>query len=369
MTEKDNKSDRNEIHNTNRDKGLQQQTTSKQFENLRTKMNDRSTSINGFPTPVRENRTIEVEDDHSLQSNGKTLVLSYQSSHDDFDLLQEMKLLLQIAAPAVIVQFSVLFVFPQTAAAVGKTLGTENLAGFSLGSLVGNLTCVSVMTGALTAADTLLPRAFAAKKFEDMGLLALRASIVCCLLLLVPILPLSTIMDGIFEYIGQDKYASYLASQWIRVYLIGVPAMLLFRVIQSFLNAQNKVWPMVYASVFASYIVQPTLLKVFVPTFGLNGSAFAIDLTQYVMVGVLLAYINFQKPHIQETWPGISRDFVLKAIDQKSMIEFICLSLGGVMSLSEWWMWEITCFIVGTLGVTPLVVHTIAYNVSIFFPF
>jgi Na+-driven multidrug efflux pump len=143
--------------------------------------------------------------------------------------------------------------------------------------------------------------------------------------------------------------------------------MLLFRVIQSFLNAQNKVWPMVYASVFASYIIQPMLLKVFVPALGLNGSAIAIDLTQYVMVGVLLIYIKSRKPHKRETWPGISREFVLKAIDQTSMVEFICLSLGGVMSLSEWWFWETTTFIVGTLGVIPLVVHTIAYNVSISF--
>jgi len=38
------------------------------------------------------------------------------------------------------------------------------------------------------------------------------------------------------------------------------------------------------------------------------------------------------------------------------------LSLGGVVSLSEWWLWETVCFIVGTFGVVPLVVHSIAYN-------
>ena len=52
-----------------------------------------------------------------------------------------------------VVQFSVLWIFPLTASVVGRTLGTEALAGFSLGSLVGNLTCLSIMTGALTAAD------------------------------------------------------------------------------------------------------------------------------------------------------------------------------------------------------------------------
>ena len=114
--------------------------------------------------------------------------------HHNFNLWQEMKLLMQIAAPAVVVQFSVLFIFPQTASAVGRILGTKALAGFSLGSLVGNLTCVSIMTGALTAADILMPRAWGAKKYEEMGILAIRSVIFCSFLLLIPIIPLFTSM-------------------------------------------------------------------------------------------------------------------------------------------------------------------------------
>ena len=69
-------------------------------------------------------------------------------SGEEFDLIAEAKSLLGIALPAVAVQFSVLFIFPQTASLVGTSLGKEELAGFSLGSLVGNLTCLSVMVEA-----------------------------------------------------------------------------------------------------------------------------------------------------------------------------------------------------------------------------
>eukprot|EP00536_Pseudo-nitzschia_multiseries_P017931 jgi/Psemu1/227060/e_gw1.1945.5.1 len=279
-----------------------------------------------------------------------------------FHTLQEMELLLKIAAPAVVVQFSVLAIFPQTASVVGRTLGTEALAGFSLGSLVGNLTCVSVMAGALTAADILMPRAWGGKKYEEMGFLAIRSVIIGSFFLMVPIIPLCTSMEWIFDRLGQDRDASFLASQWIRFFLIGVPSQLLFRVVQSFLNSQNQVYPMVFASVVASYLVHPILLKIIVPTMGENGSALAISLTQWTMIGLLYLYLCFRPVAKPETLPKFSMQSLIRALRPGPTLQYISLSLGGVLVLSEWWLWETVCFIVGTFGVVPLVVHSIAYN-------
>jgi MATE family multidrug resistance protein len=307
------------------------------------------------------NTESDMQDDDKLEEFDRKLAKD-DNNEDAFNLWEEMKLLLEIAAPAVVAQFSVLFIFPQTASTVGLTLGTEALAGFSLGSLVGNLTVVSVMTGALTAADILMPRAWGAKNYEEMGILAIRSVIICGFFLLIPVIPLFTSTEWIFDRMGQDRDASYLASQWIRVFLIGVPPVLLFRVAQSFLNSQNHVYPMVFASVVASYLVHPTLLKILVPTMGENGSALAISLTQWVMTGLLFLYLRFRPVEKPETWPRFSRAVLSEALRPKPLLEFISLSLGGVISLSEWWLWETVCFIVGTFGVVPLVVHSIAYN-------
>jgi Na+-driven multidrug efflux pump len=141
-------------------------------------------------------------------------------------------------------------------------------------------------------------------------------------------------MEWIFDMLGQDVYASHLASQWIKVYLIGVPAMLLFRVVQSFLNAQHKVWPLVYASVVSCFLVHPILLKIFVSHFGFIGSSIAICSTQYVMAGFLLLYLRFKPVYKKETWPGMSRSYFLEAISPRPMMAFLSLSLGGVLSLS-----------------------------------
>lgn len=258
---------------------------------------------------------------------------------EEFDLYQESKSLLGIALPAVAVQFSVLFIFPQTASMVGRELGTKALAGFSLGSLVGNLTCLSVMVGALTAADTLMPRAYAAENYKEMGRLAVRGMILCSLLLIPPIIPLCTMMEWVFDQLGQDPEASHLASDWIRIYLIGVPAMLLFRLVQSFLNAQDKVWPLVYSSMAACFLVHPLLLRLCVTRLDFMGSSLAISMTQYVMILFLLVYLWFRPVHHKDSWPGWSQEFFLQSVSPRPMMAFLSLSLGGVLSLSEWWFW------------------------------
>jgi len=297
-----------------------------------------------------------------LAATGEDVDEEEEADTEEFNLWTESKLLLQIALPAVAVQFSVLFIFPQTAAMVGTVLGTNELAGFSLGSLVGNLTCLSVMVGALTAADTLMPRAFAAERYSEVGRLAIRGFAMCAALLVVPIIPLCTVMEWIFDALGQDEYASHLASEWIKVYLIGVPGMLLFRVVQSFLNSQHKVMPLVYASVFACFVFHPLMLNYLIPKVGFLGSGLAISLTQYAMCSVLLLYLWFNPVYKEETWPGISKPFVMESLSPRPMLTFLSLSMGGVLSLSEWWFWETVCFIVGSFGVVPLCVHTIAYN-------
>ena len=302
--------------------------------------NDGCNIDHGHPAlPQRGNSsitTVKHDNHHHPQNNNNdpTHTTSISMEKEGFHLRHEASLLLNIALPSVAVQLSVLFIFPQTASAVGLRFGTEELAGFSLGSLVGNLTCLSVMVGALTAADTLMPRAMAVRRYPEMGRLAIRGFVMCALLLVLPILPLCTIMEGIFDALGQDPYAASLASKWIQVYLLGVPAMLLFRVIQSFLNAQHQVWPLVAGSTISCFVVHPILLRFFLPSMGFLGSGAAISVTQYVMLGITLVYMVWKPAYKAETWSGLSAGFIKEAIRPLPMLQFLSLSLGGVLSLS-----------------------------------
>jgi len=278
------------------------------------------------------------------------------------DWFQEVRLLVNIALPTVAIQFSIYFIYPQTASVVGRNLGTEELAGFSLASLTGNMSCLSIIMGVLTAADTLMPRAFAVGNYREIGELAIRGFILCGMVLVIPLLLLGTAMDRIFHDLGQDPIAADLAANWLRIYILGVPFVLFFRTLQRFLACQHIVWPMLCSAVIGCFLIHPLLLRLFVPSFGFDGSGFAIVLTQMMQAMLVLVYIHWKPSYKAESWPGLSLSAISEAVSLSPMVTFISLSSGGLLSMSEWYFWEAICFLVGHLGVVPLCIHSIAYN-------
>ena len=279
-----------------------------------------------------------------------------QKTHQDaeFDILYEAKTLFDIAAPTIVIQLSLFCTFPMAAAAVGRVLGTTELAAFSLGSLIANLTCLSILEGALSAADTLMPRAYGVGRYAEVGRLAVRGSLVCVILLLPPMLPLCFMADSILVALGQDPEASLLAQEWIRVYFLGVPPNLVFRVLLRFLLAQHEPWPLVFSSAIPCVLIHPFLLRHFVPTAGLCGSAMAIVVTQWATAILLVGYLHVFPPHKAATWPGTSWAFLKDSLRWKPLKEFFALSVGGIFSMIEWWFFETMCFIAGYVPQFPL---------------
>ena len=81
-------------------------------------------------------------------------------------------------------------------------------------------------------------------------------------------------------------------------------------------------------------------------------------MTQYVMISLLFLIMWMNPVHEKKTWPGLSMPYFLESIHPRPMVAFLSLSVGGVMSLSEWWFWESVTVLVGTMGVNELVIHT-----------
>ena len=319
-------------------------------------------------------------------------VVAEKNKNKKFDIINEILILFNIALPSILVQLFLILIFPQGASIIGHYYKNDikYLDSYSLGSLIGNLTCISIIVGSLSSCDTLMSYEYGkgtVKSYNEIGLLAIRGIIVGTILLLPPVLVLysggSTIEYILVNILQQQKDVSILAIQWIQVYILGLPANLLFRTIQRFLVTQHRPWAPVYASCIPCILIQPILLRVFVPIYGFIGSAISIVITQWCMMILLIGYIQYKNRNTKSsssssssssspsscfayhpnTWSGISKHTLKQAIEYEPMKLYVSLSLGGVASLSEWWFWEIICIIAGTFGNVTLCAHTIIYNI------
>jgi hypothetical protein len=54
---------------------------------------------------------------------------------------------------------------------------------------------------------------------------------------------------------------------------------------------------------------------------------------------LVIVYLWIRPVYHIDTWKGISVEVIQQAVEPKPMMKFFKLSLGGVVSLSEWWFW------------------------------
>lgn len=257
---------------------------------------------------------------------------------------QEMLKVLFAALPTVVTQVCLYSLFPIATSSVGRHLSSEELAGYSLGSLMGNFTCISIILGALSAADTLLPRAYAAKRYPLLGILMVRSVIICTLFLLGPMVLLSQPhwTSTMLVRWGTEPQVALYASRWMRVYIVGIPATTIFRAIQRYCVAQEHPWPPVQASVLVTFILHPYLLRRWVHQRGLLGSAWAIVASQFIMlialIGILIAMKRQNRCFHADSWPRLaSGEFWIQVWQVGPLYRFFSLALGGVISKSDWW--------------------------------
>lgn len=267
-------------------------------------------------------------------------------------LLEETTKLFQIALPTAIIQLALVAIFPMTASIIGRLLDTNSLAGFSLSTLAMNMTCLSIILGSMTAADTLQPRAMAMGRYKEVGLLSIRGYIICAMILFVPVILLVFKVEDILMFLGQDAVASHLAQEWSRIYSLGIPFVLFFRVSQRFLSAQHVVLPLAVASVVGSFLFHPYSLKFWVAVGGFAGSAFAVVVTQIFTSLITVWYLCWKKPYHAETWPGVNGDTLREALVLQKVARFLKLGMGGILSFTVRALFCAECYKLKTIQCT-----------------
>ncbi|KDN44750.1 MATE efflux family protein [Tilletiaria anomala UBC 951] len=235
-------------------------------------------------------------------------------------------------------------------------LGTKELAAASLASMTANVTGFSILSGFVSALDSLLPAAYASASPWTVGLWTQRMTIITASLL-IPISAVWWAAEPLLLALGQDAQVAALAAKYLFILSFALPAYAGFETSRRYLQAQGLFTAPTIAVSIASVINVPlNILLVYGPPsvcLGFVGAPIASLISYYLMLvlGLLQCYIA-----PRQAWGGWS----WRALDFKGLA--VCWQLGFASTTAmaaEWWAWEITGLLTSWLGTTPLAAQSV----------
>ncbi|XP_068647731.1 protein DETOXIFICATION 33-like [Aristolochia californica] len=253
----------------------------------------------------------------------------------------EMKMLWQVAGPAVLTSIFQYSLFSVTQTLVGH-IGTVELAAVGIQNMVLSGLVFGIMMGMGSALETLCGQAFGAGKLNMLGIYMQRSWIIlnCTAILLTLIYIFAT---PILKLLGQDDEIASLAGKFSIWMIPEIFALAINFPMQKFLQAQSKVMAMTWIS-FAALVLHLFLswLCIIKLDMGLVGAAITLNLGWWVLVFGQLVYIL--AGYCEKSWTGFSW------LAFTDLAGFVWLSLASaVMLCLEYWTLMIIILLGGLL--------------------
>ncbi|KER33341.1 hypothetical protein T265_00831 [Opisthorchis viverrini] len=184
---------------------------------------------------------------------------------------------------------------------------------------------------------------------------------ICVILVIYSILACIHLnVEPILLLLRQDPLISSLTSEYLRYFLPGLACDFLFLALTRYLQAQNIVLPMVYASligtIFNLWAQHTFVLKM---NLGIRASALWLSVSFGIMLLCEIAYILISGTY-KETWSG----FNLRAATRNWGVIFQMGIPGLFMVSLEEWCFEIMTFISGAISEVTLGAQAIAFQVQ-----
>ncbi|GAA50015.1 multidrug and toxin extrusion protein 2, partial [Clonorchis sinensis] len=274
-----------------------------------------------------------------------------------FGFCYEFKKIVQLALPITITSLIAFLSGPISIIFCGR-LGKTALATVGLAVSLFNVTGFAVITGLLTAADTLFSQTFGSQDKWKMGVQLQRAFVIvsiCCF----PCAALHLLAEPILRLLKQDPVVAKAAADYLLYMVPGLWFAAYAQLLTKYIQTQNRVLPPLFIGI-ATNALNALLhyVLLFVVKTGVKGSAISQVAAYAFQCVVLLSYIlTIERRGV--TWNGWTSKLWL---DWGTWFK---LAMPGIfMTTLEWSIFEMGSIVAGTIGEKELATQAILFNVE-----
>lgn len=275
-----------------------------------------------------------------------------------FALWVELKLLIKLAAPAVIV-YMINYLMSMSTQILCGHIGNRELAAASLGNTGVQVFAYGLMLGMGSAVETLCGQAYGARKYGMLGVYLQRSTILL-MLTGIPLAIIYAFSKPLLIMLGQSPDIASAASVFVWGLIPQIFAYAANFPISKFLQAQSIIAPSAYiAAVMLVIHVVISYFLVFKLSFGLFGASMMLSISWWVIVAAQFAYIKLSE-RCKYTWNG----FTIEAFS--GLPGFFKLSAASaVMLCLETWYFQVLVLIAGLLKDPELALDSLSVCMTI----
>ncbi|THD25685.1 Multidrug and toxin extrusion protein [Fasciola hepatica] len=275
-----------------------------------------------------------------------------------FGFCYEFKKLTRLAIPITITSLIAFMSGPISVIFCGQ-LGKEALATVGLAVSVFNVTGLSVITGLLSAADTLFSQTYGSRQKHLMGVHLQRSFYIitiCCF----PCVAIYLLAEPFLILLRQNPATSKAAAEYLLYMIPGLFLAAYSQVLTKYVQTQNCVYPPLVIGIVSDGVnALFHYLLLFVVQMGVKGSAIAQVVAYLFQVLCLLGFVIFME-RTTNTWQGWTNDA------WKHWGLWFKLATPGVfMTTLEWTVFEIGSLVAGTIGEKELATQAILFNIEV----
>lgn len=246
-----------------------------------------------------------------------------------------------------------------------------------MATMTANITCSAPFQGLATSLDTLCAQAYGSGHKHLVGLQIQR--MICFLMLLfLPLIALWMYSTELLAMMIPEYRSAELAGMYLKIYLLGVPAFIIFEGGKRFVQAQGLFQATTYVLLIAAPLnVFFNWLFVWHLGLGFVGAPISIVITQNLLPTLLFLYVYFVDG--KQCWGGFSKRalsnwgessyFTLALFEwhytNLNLGPMIRLSIPGmIMVEAEWFAFEILTLATGQFGSTYLAAQSILITIT-----